>query len=297
MRKQERIDVEQQLPLEPAELRHRAIVLKQPILEGERVTVRNLHRRSGGRPHVRQKQPRMDVLGQALKIRVIPGGVRLAIHARSLLLSVPADAKPVPVRRFDVLPRMPALIDQRMIRTRQQGTQPQRRPGISKPTAHQRGSPKSNRSPTPRTQLWPAAPAMQSSFAAPNQNRPPRRPKGCKGVQLAPRIATTTLRPIAIRATHGDCPNFSVPWEKNGTVPLAPPTAPRRGLFRLFRALKEKQGTAPSPRVSCLWLLTEAIWFPQRPPGDQWTSSVESKSSLPSSSSVSPTPKRTLPRG
>jgi hypothetical protein len=55
------------------------------------------------------------MIGQVLEIRIIPGRVCIAINSRGIALAVPAHAESVAVGRLDVLPRMPALIDQRMI--------------------------------------------------------------------------------------------------------------------------------------------------------------------------------------
>ena len=79
-------------------------MLKQPVLERERVAVRVLHRRSRRRADVGQKQPGTDMPGQMLKVRVIPSRVGIAIHAGRFVLAVPADAESITVGRFDVLP-------------------------------------------------------------------------------------------------------------------------------------------------------------------------------------------------
>ena len=70
------------------------------------------------------------------QVPIVPCGFDAAENGRSLFGPVPADAKPIPVRRFDPKPGVEALIDQGIKGFLQQVIEMQGRTGVGKPATH-----------------------------------------------------------------------------------------------------------------------------------------------------------------
>ena len=129
-------DVKLQLALDPMEFGDGSVVLEQPpaVLEGMAVSL--LDRGAGGGPHVGEEHGRFHVVGQVTQVGVVPRRLDVAIHCRRTFIAVPADAESVAVRGLNVLPGVPRLVDQRVIRPGDEVAEKKRWSGISEPSAH-----------------------------------------------------------------------------------------------------------------------------------------------------------------
>ena len=110
LRIQRRIDGEDEVAFDRAELVDVAVVHEQPVLVAERVAVGLLHSAADRRPDMREEQRRADVTGKLAQVLVVPGRLGAVEDARGVGRAVPADAEPVAVGRLGAEPRMQALV-------------------------------------------------------------------------------------------------------------------------------------------------------------------------------------------
>ncbi len=166
MRKELRRDLTQQITADFLYLIYLAFMDDQPATVTERMTIRFLHSRLRGGPHVGEKRGRRDVRGQFVQIEVVPGGSNAAIQAGLCALAVPADAESIAVGRRLFGEGTQALVDERVFCAKEDVFQSDRRASIRQPAAHGFGS----RGATPRGEA-PAEPAsrvQENSSAGPS---------------------------------------------------------------------------------------------------------------------------------
>ena len=130
------IDRQHELALHPREVADEAVVHPEPAAVAERMAVRLLHGRSGGRSDVREDEPRPDVRGEVSQVSIAPGRLDAVERPRRLAVAVPADAEAVAVRRLRTHRRVQALVDERVLRLVEQVLEKHGRPRIRKPAAH-----------------------------------------------------------------------------------------------------------------------------------------------------------------
>lgn len=114
------------------------VMHEQPVAVAEGVAVLPRRRGASRGADVGEKQPRFDLFGKAAKVVVVPGGANVAVEAGLVLRAVPTHAEPVAIGRNAAALAGERLVDQRVLRFKQQRVKTQRGPCIGKPTAHDR---------------------------------------------------------------------------------------------------------------------------------------------------------------